>query len=160
MPYIMIYTSKGCICMWHVCDMTSCMSHTHSHSHVMWYICHTGCHVIHKSFVWHVGSVWMSCYTYRSDMSHKWLSHITHIIGAWHTYKGVMSYRRSFWRLIWSVRIRRARKTWQHTATHCNTLQHDATPKKLLTIDTKRQNQTCPQHTTTHCSTLQHRRSF
>jgi len=46
----------------------------------------------------------------------------------------------------------------QHTATHCNTLQHTATPGPRLVFNCGRQDtlQHLLQHTATHCNTLQH----
>jgi len=81
-----------------------------------------------------------SCHTYEWVMSHIWMSHVTHMNESCHTYKWVMSHKcmihvsfichlyvlwyTSMSHIIDLCDMTHSYLILQHTATHCNTLQH------------------------------------
>jgi len=117
---------------------------------------------------------WMneSCYTYKRVTWRIWMRHVIHVnmSATYHNCECIVSWLLSklFWSLIQSPAIDFC---WtvssfylalQHTATHCNTLQHTATQAFCRTVspvvDCVPHNEHCStlQHIATHCNTLQH----
>ena len=94
-------------------------------------------------FISYISRIYKSCFTCWV-LSTKSMSHLTHIYEYVYMCVYVQSWDDSYTRVTWL----------QHTATHCNTLQHTTT--HVQSWDDSYTRVTWLQHTATHRNTLQH----
>jgi len=110
---------------------------------------------------------WMSCHTYKWDMSHTWISHATRMNDMCHQHRLLRTNKRGAERYTFtSISLQHSAtlcNTLQHTATHCSSLQRTATHCNIqqhtfLNVSSQHSATLCNplQHTATHCSSLQH----
>jgi len=110
------------------------------------------------SCTWHDSFICVTWLIYTCDMTHLYVRHDSYICVTWPIHVCVERARHCNTHTSQRRNYTATHIRLQHTATHCNTLQHTAT--HCNTHTSQRRNYTAThirlQHTATHCNTLQH----